>query len=71
MTQISVLSDDLLQRCAERAAGYDRDNEFFTEDFEELKAAGYLNGPVPTEFGGGGLTLAESCAAQRRLVDGV
>jgi|TARA_R110002072_G_scaffold49863_29_gene135080 alkylation response protein AidB-like acyl-CoA dehydrogenase len=67
MAKETVLSDDLLQRCAARAAGYDRDNKFFTEDFEELKAAGYLSGPVPTEFGGGGLSLAESCAEQRRL----
>jgi alkylation response protein AidB-like acyl-CoA dehydrogenase len=67
MTREIVLTDDLLKRCAERAAGYDRDNKFFSEDFKELKAVGYLNGPVPTEFGGGGLSLAESCAEQRRL----
>lgn len=63
----SMLSDDLLQRCAERAAGYDRDNRFFTEDFEELKAAGYLTMPIPTEFGGQGMSLAEICREQRRL----
>lgn len=67
MSKKSVLTDDLLQRCHERAPGYDRDNKFFTEDFEELKAAGYLVGPVPEEFGGGGLSLAESCLEQERL----
>lgn len=36
----SVLSDELLERCGSRAATYDRENRFFTEDFEELRAAG-------------------------------
>jgi hypothetical protein len=36
----SVLSDGLIQACGERAAVYDRENRFFTEDFEELRAAG-------------------------------
>ena len=33
----SVLSDELIADCGERAAGYDRENRFFTEDFEELR----------------------------------
>ena len=37
-TQSSALSEELLERCASRAAGYDRDNRFFQEDFDELKA---------------------------------
>ena len=37
-----VLDDELIERCGARAAGYDRDNTFFTEDFEELRASGYL-----------------------------
>jgi alkylation response protein AidB-like acyl-CoA dehydrogenase len=62
-----VLSNDMLRRCAQRAAGYDRDNRFFSEDFAELKDAGYLTMVVPREFGGRGLTLAQSCREQRRL----
>ena len=62
-----ALPDDLLQHCAERAAGYDRENRFFTEDFEELRAAGYLKIAVPVEFGGRGMNLAQVCAQQRRL----
>ena len=54
-TTNSVLSDDLLKRCMERAPGYDRDNKFFDEDFKELKEAGYLLAAVPKEFGGLGL----------------
>src|SRR5262249_17137305 len=56
-----VLSDDLLERCAQRAADYDRENRFFFEDFDELREAKYLLAAVPTEFGGLGLTLAEIC----------
>jgi alkylation response protein AidB-like acyl-CoA dehydrogenase len=63
----SVLSEDLLERCAQRAATYDRENRFFFEDFEELKQAGYLLSAVPQECGGLGLSLAEVCQEQRRL----
>ncbi|MBI2761058.1 MAG: acyl-CoA/acyl-ACP dehydrogenase [Chloroflexi bacterium] len=63
----TVLSEEILQRCAERAPVYDRENRFFIEDFEELKAAGYLKTPIPTEYGGLGLSLAEVCREQRRL----
>jgi alkylation response protein AidB-like acyl-CoA dehydrogenase len=62
-----VLSNEMLRRCAQRAAGYDRDNRFFSEDFAELKDAGYLTMAVPQEFGGRGLTLAQCCREQRRL----
>src|SRR5579885_2375143 len=62
-----ILTDELIDRCGQRAAGYDRDNRFFTEDFEELRAAGYLLAAVPEEFGGHGLSLAEVCREQRRL----
>jgi alkylation response protein AidB-like acyl-CoA dehydrogenase len=63
----SVLSDDLLDRCAQRAALYDRENRFFFEDFEELRQAGYLLTAVPEEFGGLGLSLAAIGQEQRRL----
>src|SRR5262245_7086622 len=63
----SVLTNEILDRCAARAAGYDRDNRFFQEDFDELKAAGYLLLAVPQAFGGAGLTLAEVCREQARL----
>ncbi|MEQ1353715.1 MAG: acyl-CoA dehydrogenase family protein, partial [Candidatus Acidiferrum sp.] len=63
----SVLTEEMLARFASRAAAYDRENRFFQEDFDELKAAGYLLLPLPREFGGAGLTLAEMCREQRRL----
>jgi alkylation response protein AidB-like acyl-CoA dehydrogenase len=62
-----VLDDTMLERFRERAAGYDRDNRFFDEDFAELREMGYLTAAVPVEKGGWGLTLAELAAEQRRL----
>ena len=62
-----VLSDELLEACGARAAVYDRENRFFTEDFEALRDAGYLQMAVPTELGGLGYNLAQVCAEQRRL----
>ena len=44
----------MLARFDERAPTYDRENRFFDEDFEELRASGYLLVAVPTEFGGAG-----------------
>jgi alkylation response protein AidB-like acyl-CoA dehydrogenase len=63
----SVLSEEMLQRFAQRASTYDRENRFFTEDFEELRASGYLKMPIPQEFGGLGMTLSQVCQEQRRL----
>jgi len=48
----SVLTQPLLERCRERAPGYDRDNKFCLEDFNELKVAGYLKMAIPKEFAG-------------------
>jgi alkylation response protein AidB-like acyl-CoA dehydrogenase len=62
-----VLSDEIVERCGERAAQYDRENRFFFEDFEELRQAGYLKMAVPVELGGAGLNLAEVALQQRRL----
>lgn len=63
----SVLTEDMLARFDARAAGYDRENRFFAEDFEELRATQYLLLPVPKELGGAGMSLAEVCREQRRL----
>ena len=65
----SILSDALLQACRARAAGYDRDNKFCQEDFDELKAAGYLKLTLPTEFGGLGYTLNQYTREARRLAN--
>jgi alkylation response protein AidB-like acyl-CoA dehydrogenase len=61
------MSPKLLERCHERAAGYDRENRFFQEDYDELKAAGYLLMAVPKEFGGYGMSLIEVNRVARKL----
>ena len=35
----AILTDEMLARFDERAPVYDRENTFFTEDFEELREA--------------------------------
>ena len=64
---MTFLSDDLLATVHGRAAGYDRDNAFFTEDLADLAAAGYLAAHVPSEWGGAGLSLLEMVHEQSRL----
>jgi alkylation response protein AidB-like acyl-CoA dehydrogenase len=64
---VAVLEDAMLVRFDERAPVYDRENRFFHEDFEELRASGYLDVAIPADFGGPGLTLAEAMRLQRRL----
>jgi alkylation response protein AidB-like acyl-CoA dehydrogenase len=66
-TRRGLLTEEMLVRFGERAAGYDRENRFFTEDFDEARAAGYLKILVPEELGGYGLSLAEGAREQRRL----
>jgi alkylation response protein AidB-like acyl-CoA dehydrogenase len=62
-----VLTPEMLARFDARAPEYDRENRFFTEDFEELRGAGYLDLALPTEYGGPGLSLAEVARHQQRL----
>jgi alkylation response protein AidB-like acyl-CoA dehydrogenase len=65
----ALLPLKLLERCRERAAGYDRDNRFCQEDFDELREAGYLRMVIPKELGGLGFRLAEAGQATRRLAE--
>ena len=61
------LPQESLERMRARAGETDRENEFFWEDLDELRAAGYLTLFVPEEFGGPGLTLNEVSRLQQRL----
>ena len=63
----TLLTDEMLARFAARAPRYDEENRFASEDFQELREAGYLLLNVPTELGGYGRTLAETVREQRRL----
>ena len=62
-----ALTEDMIGRFGERAARYDQENSFFSEDFEELRESGYLKMAIPEELGGLGYSLAEVCKQQRRL----
>jgi alkylation response protein AidB-like acyl-CoA dehydrogenase len=62
-----ILSDQILRTFHERAPVYDRENRFFSEDFEDLRRAGYLKMAVPREFGGLGLSFADCMRETRRL----
>ncbi len=64
---VPLLTDDLLERIRSRAAGYDNDNAFFADDFEELRDLGYLKALVPEEFGGLGFSLESAAREQVRL----
>ena len=61
------VDEELLARFDERAPKYDHDNEFFTEDFEELRDRGYFLASLPAEYGGAGLDLKAINAIQRRI----
>ena len=67
ISQGPILNDAMMARFAARAPEYDRDNRFFTQDFEELRESGYLLEAIPKELGGGGCSLAEMARQQRRL----
>jgi alkylation response protein AidB-like acyl-CoA dehydrogenase len=62
-----ILTPELLDRLRGRAAGYDRDNTFFTEDLEDLRAAGYLALFTPKAAGGAGFGIPQVVQAQRML----
>ncbi len=55
-----ILSDTILKGFAERAPVYDRENRFFSDDFEELRKAGFLKLHVPKEMGGHGMDLLQT-----------
>src|SRR6478672_3264141 len=67
LTRPFMLSDELIAQCAERAPMYDRENRFFQEDWDAIRATGFLNAPVPTDLGGAGYSLTQTCEELRRL----
>lgn len=62
-----LLPDRLLARMDERAPQYDRDNTFFDQDFDELRATGFLDIAIPTELGGHGCGLDVVAEAMNRI----
>jgi alkylation response protein AidB-like acyl-CoA dehydrogenase len=66
-TTSDLLTDDMLARFDERAPVYDKENRFFHEDLEELRASGFLTAAVPTDMGGSGIKLDAYSQLARRL----
>jgi alkylation response protein AidB-like acyl-CoA dehydrogenase len=54
-------------RFAERAADNDDHDRFVAENFNELKAQGFVEAGVPKEFGGGGASHAELSEMLRQI----
>ena len=69
MTQPGLVSDETLEQFRSRAADYDRENRFFQEDWNALKAAGFMKALVPKEFGGLGWSVPEYCKAIQRIAE--
>ncbi len=65
----ALITDEMLARFRERAPGYDRDNKFFQEDWDEIKASGFLTVLVPEDLGGGGWNLPQYVKALQRLAE--
>ena len=61
------LPDEVIAACGERAAGYDRDNRFFTEDWQAIKDSGFLRLNIPKELGGLGMSVYEVSQELKRL----
>ncbi|WP_263119878.1 acyl-CoA dehydrogenase family protein [Cellulomonas sp. RIT-PI-Y] len=62
-----ILTEQLLDGIAARAATHDRENTFPHDDLADLRSAGYLTAFVPAALGGADLTLEEVAREQVRL----
>jgi alkylation response protein AidB-like acyl-CoA dehydrogenase len=67
VTLTSLLTETQLEAFRSRAAGYDRDNKFFQEDFDDLRSHGYMKMAIPRELGGLGFKLAEVARETRHV----
>ena len=71
MTQVKTIADvldtQMLERFRARATNYDSENTFCSDDFNELKEAGYLKAMLPVELGGFGWGMETMTGAQRLL----
>src|SRR5688572_9275046 len=65
----TLISQDMLDRFRERAPGYDRENKFFQEDWDEIKASGFLTVLVPQDLGGAGWSLPQYVRELQRIAE--
>lgn len=64
------IAGKLADTFAERAPEHDRENTFPVENYDDLRAAGFLRLTVPTELGGQGASLDELMPVLERLAMG-
>ena len=64
------IAGKLADTFAERAPEHDRDNTFPRENYDDLRAAGFLRLTVPIELGGQGASLEELVPVLERLAMG-
>ncbi len=62
-----ALAAEVGAQCAPRAAEHDQANTWVGENYDSLRAAGYMRLAVPTELGGLGATMRQVCYAQFEL----
>lgn len=68
--EIVALADRLAEQFAERVDRHDREGTFPFENYDDLRASGYLRLIVPEEYGGKGADLFEIVLAQEHLARG-
>ena len=61
------LARELGEAFAPRAAAHDLDNTFVSENYDDMRDAGYLRLAVPEELGGLGASIHQVCYAQAEL----
>lgn len=62
-----LIPDVRIDEIRSLAEGNDQDGRLADRSVEALRDAGYFGLPVPREFKGGGASLVECCAIQRRI----
>ncbi len=65
-----LAAEGLIGPLSERAAEHDRDNTFVDEAYDLLRECRMMSMLVPTAIGGGGASLAETCALLAELAHG-
>jgi acyl-CoA dehydrogenase len=65
-----ALAKELASAFAARAADYDADDTFVSENYVELRRRRVFSAAVPAELGGGGASQAEMCEFLRALAHG-
>jgi len=63
----SVLTDELLICCHDRSTRVDRLGAGMADDIDDLRQTGFLQLPLPVEFGGTGLALSQVALELQRL----